>query len=117
MVQTILNETTTPNVTPPKSPKSPKSPKPPIFDESYVECNDCECYWNNSCDGSPERTERTCTAFKATRGIDIPPRVKTLEKRLLRAENCISGLRLSIVLIGTAFILHLITWFMSRGLF
>lgn len=53
------------------------------FDETYVDCNNCTHYWDNSCDGVLERQKRSCTAYLATRHTDIPKRVKLLEKRIL----------------------------------
>ena len=46
------------------------------------DCNDCEHYWNKLCDGVPEGSERRCTAFKATRSVEIPAEIDALKERL-----------------------------------
>jgi len=46
------------------------------------ECNDCQEYWNNVCDGTPVGVERPCKAFKATRRVDIPLEIKSLRRAL-----------------------------------
>lgn len=51
-----------------------------IFDESYVDCNDCQHYWDDSCDGVPKDDIRPCTAFKATKRTDIPVQLEKLSK-------------------------------------
>lgn len=50
--------------------------------ETPVDCNDCEKYWLNQCDGVCKARERQCTAFKATRSVVIPEQIKSLKKRL-----------------------------------
>lgn len=64
----------------------------PVFDEQYVDCNTCEHYHNNTCDAVPVGSERTCTAFKATRKVNIPEEIKSLREQ-------IRGLRKEILLI------------------
>ncbi len=72
-----------------------------IFDESYVDCNTCTHYWDDSCNGVPNATERPCTAYKATRQTDIPLQVEKLRMKLIQAHR-------SIVLINIILILHLL---------
>ena len=54
------------------------------FDEwgHTVDCNDCEHYWSNACDGVSEAQKRSCTAFKATRSVVIPLQINALRTRL-----------------------------------
>ena len=66
------------------------------------ECNDCEHYWNSLCDGTPQGSEKRCTAFKATRSVDIPAELEALRKRL-------KWLNVSQILLGIAIILHALT--------
>ena len=47
-----------------------------------VDCNDCACYWDNSCDGVIPPSQKLCNSFKATRRIVIPAQIKALEKRV-----------------------------------
>ena len=54
-----------------------------IFDEyPTIDCNDCNHYWNNSCDGVKKGSERLCNAFIATRNVIIPEEIKSLKKAL-----------------------------------
>ena len=53
-------------------------------DCTEVDCNECELYYLNQCDGVSEAQNRVCTAFKATRGIVIPEQIKWLKTRLKR---------------------------------
>lgn len=73
-----------------------------IFDEAVVECNNCEHYWDSSCDGTPIKKERNCTSYKATRREDIPEQIKRLEYRVNKLYRC--SLMVDIVII-----LHLIS--------
>ena len=74
-----------------------------IFDEfPEVDCNGCESYWNNQCDGAVKGTEKRCTAFKATRRVDIPEQIKALRKSLKTVcWGCILG--------GIAMVMHLLS--------
>lgn len=71
------------------------------FDETYVDCNNCTHYWDNSCDGVSERQKRPCTAYLATRHTDIPKRLKAVEKRILTLSmsNLFFGLALIYLLV------------------
>lgn len=46
-----------------------------------VDCNECESYWTNACDGVPQGSERRCNSFSATRKIVIPAQINALDKR------------------------------------
>lgn len=38
------------------------------FDEApYYKCEDCQHYWNSSCDGTEVGDIKNCTAYKVTR--------------------------------------------------
>ena len=59
------------------------SDKPKVFDDFYeVDCNECECWWTNTCDGVPKGANRSCNSFKATRSVVIPAKIERLESRL-----------------------------------
>ena len=48
-----------------------------------VECNNCERYWINQCDGAKpplNRSRMPCNSFLATRGTNIPLQIKSLKK-------------------------------------
>lgn len=77
-----------------------------IFEEyTPVDCNDCESYWNDSCDGVPEGVERRCTAFKATRRVVLPSRIEAVEKAV---EGLHSDFKFSVVMSGFALLLVLV---------
>lgn len=50
-------------------------------DYQEVKCNVCEEYWTSACDGAKVGQERQCTAYRATRDIDIEDRLAELEER------------------------------------
>ena len=52
---------------------------PKVFEEwEEVDCNECEMYWMNGCDGVDKK--RNCTSFKANRSVVIPEQIKELQK-------------------------------------
>ena len=60
-----------------------------IFDDfTCVDCNDCERWWLNQCDGVKPSTSnsngstRVCNGFLATRNIHIPQKIKTQQKQI-----------------------------------
>ena len=72
-----------------------------LFDDwsEVKDCNKCEPYWNNQCDGVKVGSKKSCTAFKATRSVDIPLEIETLKKR-------ITLFRLSVLCIAIAEAIH-----------
>ena len=70
-----------------------------IFDEYQVDCNECQSYWLDQCDGVRTGSHRACTAFKAIRRTNIPEQLKNLEKRLVWAENSILALTVALFLL------------------
>ena len=60
-----------------------------VFDESYVDCNQCQHYWDDSCDAVPTSQIRSCTAFKATRQTNIPLQLEKLYKRQKQSDRSI----------------------------
>lgn len=75
------------------------------FDEwdELVDCNSCENYYSNTCDGVPVAQKRSCTAFKATRHISIPLEIKWLKTRLKWLYVALGVM--SVVLIGLSIII------------
>lgn len=47
-----------------------------------ADCNECEHWWLNQCDGVQKAQKRPCTTFKATRSVVIPQEIKWLRTRL-----------------------------------
>lgn len=72
------------------------------FDDWEVDCGDCQHYWDDSCIGVPIEQKRNCTAFVATKKVDIPVRIE-------RIESEVRGLRVAIGILGTWL---LVTWIM-----
>lgn len=52
------------------------------WEDCEVDCNQCENYYINRCDGVPKGKKRSCTAFKASRSVVIPEEIKRLKTRL-----------------------------------
>lgn len=65
-----------------KQEKPSKSPS--RFDEwdEIVDCNDCQHYYDNTCDGVSKGSTRLCKQFKAVRGINMPEEIKSLRNGL-----------------------------------
>lgn len=61
---------------------------PPLRFEDWekVDCNDCQHYWDSSCDGASKGSTATCNSYLATRSVVIPAKVNALEKRIKRLE-------------------------------
>ena len=79
-----------------------------IFDDfPKVDCNDCEHWWDSSCDGVYKGTERQCKTFKATRGINIPSEVK-------RVKNDLRRLQITYYILVGLFMLQLVAYIIWR---
>lgn len=71
-----------------------------IFDDfPTVECDNCESYWINQCDGVIKGSERLCNSFVAVRRESIPLKLKRLEKAFKWLLACV--VILGVVSIGT----------------
>lgn len=54
-----------------------------VFDEwTDVDCNNCQRYWLDQCDGTKVNETKICNSFLATRKTDIPMQIKRLDKDL-----------------------------------
>lgn len=51
-------------------------------DWTTVDCNECEHYWTNSCDGVCKGSQKPCNSFLATRSVIIPEQIKWIDKRI-----------------------------------
>lgn len=49
--------------------------------EDVVDCNECQRYYDNSCDGTKVGYKKKCNSFVATRSSDLPARLSNLEAR------------------------------------
>jgi hypothetical protein len=72
-----------------------------IFDDfQEVSCNDCEHYWDTSCDGVPEGSKRLCNGFKATRSVILPAKIERLEKGLQRLTGACAVMAIGLVILA-----------------
>lgn len=69
-----------------------------VFDESYVDCNQCQHYWNTVCDGAPTKQIKPCTSFKATRQTDVPLQIEKLSKGQKQSDRSILWLHIIVFL-------------------
>lgn len=72
-----------------------------IFDDYLVDCNKCESYWLGQCDGVKQNEVRNCTAYKATREVDIPEQINKLKGDLCHLQ--VYNMMLTVL-----FIIHLL---------
>lgn len=78
--------------------------KDKIFDDyTPVDCNQCEAWWLNTCEGVKKGSEKRCTAFKAVRRVDIPLEIESLRKAVKR-------LRMAGLLVSASFLIHLVVY-------
>lgn len=84
-----------------------ESTEPKRFEDwpMKVDCNECQRYWDSSCDAAPQGSERRCNSFLATREIVIPGQIKDLQRR----TRYIKGLAISSILTNIALMIHLLT--------
>lgn len=53
------------------------------FEDWYeVDCNECERWWLNQCDGACKGSQKPCNSFLATRSVVIPAQIKSLKSHL-----------------------------------
>lgn len=69
--------------------------------KELVECNQCERYYINQCDGVKKGENKPCREFLATRKVNIPEEINALRKQ-------IKSLRLSFILLDIALLIHII---------
>ena len=54
-----------------------------IFDEfPKVDCNECERYWINQCDGIQKGNQKLCKSFLATRKVNILQELEEIKEGL-----------------------------------
>ena len=73
-----------------------------IFDEfPKIDCNECEHYYTNACDGVSKGSQKICKTFLATRNVHIPAKIKTLENafKWLTAGYMLLSITVAILLI------------------
>lgn len=85
-----------------------KQQNPKRFDDYEVDCNECQYYWLDTCDGVPIEKKRNCTSFKAARTYDIPEQIKQLREELRALERTVNGFAVLIVLLAIGEIIHIL---------
>ena len=69
-----------------------------------VDCNECQRYWDNSCDGckdSVKGSKTPCNSFLATRSVIIPQEIERLKSDIFGLKTAIvilSGVTLGILI-------------------
>lgn len=69
-----------------------------------VDCNECQRYWDNSCDGCKDAlkgSKTPCNSFLATRSVIIPKEIEALKIDILRLKTAIiifGGITLGILI-------------------
>lgn len=61
-------------------------------DWQEVDCNECERWWTNQCDGAKtlgKGSKMPCNSFLATRKVVIPEQIKRLQTAITRTRVCI----------------------------
>lgn len=73
------------------------SDEPKRFSEWVeVDCNECQRYWDNSCDGCKDTlkgSKMPCNSFLATRSVIIPQQIEQL-------KTAINGLKIALIVLG-----------------
>jgi hypothetical protein len=71
-----------------------------IFEEVEVDCNDCEAYWLNQCDGVSCNSVRKCVSYIPTKRVDIPNKIQVLERRVNTLDRMVMILSITMILAG-----------------
>lgn len=67
-----------------------------------VECNDCERYWTDQCDGLPEGKTKPCGSYMACRKTDYAKRLRAVEKKTEDLEISKTILGIAVILLAVA---------------
>ena len=83
-------------------------PNKPIFDDwdelTTVDCNTCDNYYSNTCDGVSVGTKRKCNTYVATRKVFIPEQLDRLTKEVKLLKSSV----ITIVLVMLILMLRVI---------
>ena len=58
-----------------------------VFDDYEVECNTCEKYWINQCDGVKPGEPRKCNSYVAVRKMDVVQQIDKNTKDIKFLKN------------------------------
>lgn len=67
--------------------------------DDLVDCNKCQRYYDDTCDGTKVGYKKKCNSYVATRSSDLPARIGKLEKRVRDNEILWSILTISLLLL------------------
>ena len=89
-----------------------KEQKKRFSDWESVDCNNCEAWWMNTCDGVPEGSTRHCNGFKATRSVILPAKLEALRKafRSLTAGVIILGALVGVLISAVGYMFWCLRW-------
>ena len=66
-----------------------------------VECNNCERYYVNQCDGVNKGENKPCREFLAVRNVNIPEELESLRER-------VNSLNAYVILLGITLLIHIV---------
>lgn len=73
-----------------------------IFDDfPRVDCEECANWWVNQCDGVPRGSKKRCTAFIASRRVDIPQEIARLKREVKHLTIFLYGFEILFILYMT----------------
>ena len=83
------------------------------FDEwdEIVDCNYCQHYYDNTCDGVSKGSTRLCKQFKAVRGMNIPEEIKSLQnglKSLIESDKSCRRMWTAQIIVDIGVLIHVI---------
>lgn len=73
-----------------------------------VDCEECERWWLNQCDGVPKGSQKQCNSYLATRNVVLPEKIKSLENRVLLLEWLI-------LTVGLLAVVMFLLWGVANG--
>lgn len=77
--------------------------------DEIVDCNSCKHYHDETCNGTPQGSQRLCKAFLATRRADLPQQIKSCQKGLESLRDEVLTLRFAIAIESIVLITCIIT--------
>lgn len=78
-----------------------KMNKPKVFDDfPEADCNGCEHWWTNQCDGVFDGSQRPCSSYLPTREIVIPAQIKTLQSAVQWLIGAVALLTVAVICLG-----------------
>lgn len=77
-----------------------KRDNPKRFDDWIkIDCEQCERWWQNQCDGVCEGENRPCNSFLATRSVILPSQIKRLQSEIKHLKIGVCLLCVAIIIL------------------